>query len=139
MLDLFIDTYYLSSVNINLMINYCGTVENFPHFLKRCKMDVSCFAIQLFIFLSKTFLFFFLFNPKRAGLFWPISQPEGGGTDSAPVKISETDRWNIKCVVLLDSYDPPESIGTKQKQKQKQKPKKKKKSNYTLYDVTVTS
>ena len=30
---------------------------------------------------------------KRAGLFWPISQPEG--------KISETDRWNIKCVVLV--------------------------------------
>ena len=52
-----------------------------------------------------------LLNPKRAGLFWPISQPEGA--DSAPLKISETDRWNIKCVVLVDSYDPPESIGTK--------------------------
>ena len=51
------------------------------------------------------------FNPKRAGLFWPISQPEGA--DSASLKISETDRWNIKCVVLVDSYDPPESIGTK--------------------------
>ena len=38
------------------------------------------------------------FNPKRAGLFGPISQ------------------WrNIKCVVLVDSYDPPESIGTKKK------------------------
>ena len=35
------------------------------------------------------------------------------GADSAPLKISETDRWNIKCVVLVDSYDPPESIGTK--------------------------
>ena len=45
-------------------------------------------------------------NPKRAGLFWPISTPP-------PLKISETDRWNIKCVVLVDSYDPPESIGTK--------------------------
>ena len=28
-------------------------------------------------------------NPKRAGLFGPISQP--GGADSAPPKISETD------------------------------------------------
>ena len=63
-------------------------------------------------------------NPKRAGLFWPISQPEG---DSAPLKISETDRWNIKRVVLVDSYDPPESIGTK------------KNSKHSLYDVTVTS
>ena len=51
------------------------------------------------------------FNPKRAGLFGPISQP--GGADSAPPKISETDWRNIKCVVLVDSYDPPESIGTK--------------------------
>ena len=33
--------------------------------------------------------------------------------DSAPPKISETDWQNIKCVVLVDSYDPPESIGTK--------------------------
>ena len=52
------------------------------------------------------------FNPKRAGLFWPISQPEGGGF-RPPLKISETDRWNIKCVVLVDSYDPLESFGTK--------------------------
>ena len=52
------------------------------------------------------------FNPKRAGLFWPISQPEGGGF-RPPLKISETDQWNIKCVGLVDSYDPPESIGTK--------------------------
>ena len=38
----------------------------------------------------------------------------GGGADSAPPpKISETDWRNIKCVVLVDSYDPPESIGTK--------------------------
>ena len=53
-----------------------------------------------------------IINPKRAGLFGPISQP--GGADSAPPpKISETDWRNIKCVVLADSYDPPESIGTK--------------------------
>ena len=49
-------------------------------------------------------------NPKRAGLFGHISQPEGG---FHPPKILETDWWNIKCVVLVDSYDPPESIGTK--------------------------
>ena len=54
------------------------------------------------------------FNPKRAGLFGPISQP--GGVDSAPHKISETDWRNIKCVVLVDSFDPPESIGTKKVQ-----------------------
>ena len=35
------------------------------------------------------------------------------GVDSAPPKILETDWRNIKCVVLVDSYDPPESIGTK--------------------------
>ena len=65
-------------------------------------------------------------NPKRAGLFGPISQPGGGG-GFRPPKISETDWRNIKCVVLVDSYDPPESIGTKKKYK------------HTLYDVTVTS
>ena len=37
----------------------------------------------------------------------------GGGRILPPLKILETDRWNIKCVVLLDSYGPPESIGTK--------------------------
>ena len=37
----------------------------------------------------------------------------GGGRIPPPLKILETDRWNIKCVVLVDSYDPPESIGTK--------------------------
>ena len=52
-----------------------------------------------------------LLNPKRAGLFGPISQPGGRRP-----KISETDWWNIKCVVLVDSYDPPESIGTKKVQ-----------------------
>ena len=46
MLDLFIDTYYLSSVNINLIIDYYGTLENSPNFLEKCKMDVSCFSIQ---------------------------------------------------------------------------------------------
>ena len=33
-----------------------------------------------------------------------------------PPKISETDWRNIKCVVLVDSSDPPESIGTKKVQ-----------------------
>ena len=51
------------------------------------------------------------FNPKRAGLFGLISQLGGGRI--LPPKISETDWRNIKCVVLVDSYDPPESIGTK--------------------------
>ena len=27
-----------------------------------------------------------ILNPKRAGLFGPISQPEGGGADSAPLR-----------------------------------------------------
>ena len=54
------------------------------------------------------------FNPKRAGLFGPISQP--GGADSAPPKISETDWRNVKLVVLVDSYNPPEAIGTKKVQ-----------------------
>ena len=55
-------------------------------------------------------------NPKRAGLFGPISQPGGGRIPPPPPKISETDWRNIKCVVLVDSYDPPESIGTKKVQ-----------------------
>ena len=38
------------------------------------------------------------------------SRGEGGG------RIPETDWRNIKCVVLVDSYDPPESIGTKKVQ-----------------------
>ena len=66
------------------------------------------------------------FNPKRAGLFGPISQPGGDGFRPPP-KISETDWRNIKCVVLVDSYDPSESIGTKKKHK------------HILYDATVTS
>ena len=48
---------------------------------------------------------------KEPGYFDPSHSRRGA--DSAPLKISETDRWNIKCVVLVDSYDPPESIGTK--------------------------
>ena len=63
-------------------------------------------------------------NPKRAGLFGPISQPGGR---IPPPKILETDWRNIKCVVLVDSYDLPESIDTFKKYK------------HTLYDVTVTS
>ena len=39
-----------------------------------------------------------------------------GGQIPPPPKISETDWRNIKCVVLVDSYDPPESIGTKKVQ-----------------------
>ena len=27
---------------------YARTLENFPRFLEKCKIDVSCFAIQLF-------------------------------------------------------------------------------------------
>ena len=61
-----------------------------------------CMALTFITFTSE-------FNPKRAGLFGPISQPGG----FRPPKISETDWRNIKCVVLVDSYDPPESIGTK--------------------------
>ena len=59
MQGLFIDTYYLSSVNINLMVDYYGTLENFPHFLEKYKIDVSCFAIQVFnlnIFFNRNFL-----------------------------------------------------------------------------------
>ena len=49
---------------------------------------------------------------KEPGYFDPSHSRRGA--DSAPLKILETDRWNIKCVVLVDSYDPPESIGTKE-------------------------
>ena len=50
---------------------------------------------------------------KEPGFLDPSHSGGGGGADSAPPKISETDWRNIKCVVLVDSYDPPESIGTK--------------------------
>ena len=46
---------------------------------------------------------------KEPGFLDPSHSPGG----ILPPKISETDRRNIKCVVLVDSYDPPESIGTK--------------------------
>ena len=48
---------------------------------------------------------------KEPGYFDPSHSRRGA--DSAPLKISETDPWNIKCVVLVDGYDPPKSIGTK--------------------------
>ena len=48
-------------------------------------------------------------NPKRPGHFW--THLTAGGI--LPPKILETDWRNIKCVELVDSYDPPESIGTK--------------------------
>ena len=47
---------------------------------------------------------------KEPGYFDPFHSRRGA---DSPLKISETDRWNIKCVILVDSYDPPESIGTK--------------------------
>ena len=68
----------------------------------RWNSDIQNFYSEIWIFAY--------FNPKRAGLFGPISQPGGG---SRPPKISETNWRNITCVVLMDSYDPPESIGTK--------------------------
>ena len=51
---------------------------------------------------------------KEPGFLDP-SHSRGGGAGFRPPKISETDWRNIKCVVLVDSYDPPESIGTKKK------------------------
>ena len=47
---------------------------------------------------------------KEPGFLDP-SHSRGGGFPPFS-KISETDWQNIKCVVLVDSYDPPESIGT---------------------------
>ena len=61
MLDLSIDTFYLSSVNINMMIACYGTLENFPYFLERCKMDVGCFEIQLFILFMYYFIYLFIY------------------------------------------------------------------------------
>ena len=54
-------------------------------------------------------VFFFFFTLKEPSFLDP-SHRRGG------LKISETDWRNIKCVVLVDSYDPPESIGTKKVQ-----------------------
>ena len=48
---------------------------------------------------------------KEPGYFDPSHSRRG--RIPPPLKISENDRWNIKCVVLVDSYDPPESNGTK--------------------------
>ena len=39
-------------------------------------------------------------NPKRAGLFGPISQPGGGGGFRPPPKILETDWRNIKWIAM---------------------------------------
>ena len=44
---------------------------------------------------------------KEPGYFDPSHSRRGA--DTASLKISETDQWNIKCVVLVDSYDPPPS------------------------------
>ena len=41
----------LSSVNINLIIDYYGTLEKCPRFLEKCKMDVSCGVLFRFVLL----------------------------------------------------------------------------------------
>ena len=61
---------------------------------------------------------------KEPGFLDP-SHSRGGGFRPPP-KISETDWRNIKCLVLVDSYDPPESMVPK-------------KYKHILYDTTVTS
>ena len=65
-----------------------------------------------------------LYCNKRMTCFLTLKEPgfldpshsRGGGGGFRPPKISETDWRSIKCVVLVDSYDPPESIGTKKVQ-----------------------
>ena len=52
-----------------------------------------------------------LLTLKEPGFLDP-SHSRGG----ADPKISETDWRNIKCLIPVDSYDPPESIGTKKVQ-----------------------
>ena len=52
---------------------------------------------------------------KEPGFLDP-SHNRVGGFRPPPPKISATDWRNIKCVVQVDSYDPPESIGTKKVQ-----------------------
>ena len=84
-----------------------GTKISLIHHMGRWNGTVWAWFELKTLYISK-------FNPKRAGLFGPISQPGGGRF--RPPKISETDWLNIKCVVLVDSYDPPESIGTKKVQ-----------------------
>ena len=84
------------------------TIFSFPYVFRK-QQEILNLSYQSDLFLEQRWI-----NPKRAGLFWPISQPRGGGGfRPPPLKISETDWWNIKCVVLVDSYDPSESIGTK--------------------------
>ena len=75
--------------------------------------------------LQVTGLVSILFSNKRAAAFsksrgLTLKEPgfldpshSRGGGRIPPPKISETDWRNIKCVVLVDSYNPPESIGTK--------------------------
>ena len=62
--------------------------------------------------LTISFLNVWYLTLKEPGFLDP-SHSRGPG-DSAS-KISKTDWRNMKCVVLVDSYDPPESIGTKKK------------------------
>ena len=80
-----------------------GTKISLIHHMGRWNGTVWAWFELKTLYISK-------FNPKRAGLFGPISQPGGG---LRPPKISETDWRNIKCVVQVDSYDPPKSNGTK--------------------------
>ena len=86
---------FLKSCSTLFLVLFClSSFKCWVHGILTCKISIA----QIFSF-----------NPKRAGLFGPISQPGG----FHPPKISETDWRNIKCLVLVDSYDPPESIGTK--------------------------
>ena len=73
---------------------FCSAISSFPSVRGFCKAKQRNLTL------------------KEPGYFDP-SHSRRGGQILPPLKISETDRWNIKCVVLVDSYDPPESIGTK--------------------------
>ena len=61
-------------------------------------------------------------NQTQVGADLTLKEPgflthlSAGGGRIPPPKISETDWRNMKCVVLVDSYDPPESISTKKVQ-----------------------
>ena len=63
-----------------------------------------CIAKQLFITCSLVLTDHIVLNPKRTGLFWPISQPEGGGADSAPLRsrkpIDETSSVRYKWIAM---------------------------------------
>ena len=76
-----------------------------------CVIKCTIIGPCLFIYY---FLVYFVLTLKEPGFLDP-SHSRGGGF--RPPKISGTDWRNIKCVVLVDSYDPPESIGTKKVQK----------------------